>query len=69
MTVRILSAPVRSIKQQMARRRQVRAALHMLSASGVLRSGHVELRYTVPLNRKRLGHNLPNRTTQLQASE
>ncbi|BFU93445.1 MAG: protein of unknown function [Nitrospira sp.] len=47
--------PVRSIKQRFARRRQMRIALQMLAVSGVLRPGDSELRYTVPLTRKRLG--------------
>ncbi|SLM49915.1 protein of unknown function [Nitrospira japonica] len=51
----LLFTPVQSIKQRLARRRQMRIALQMLAVSGVLRPGDSELRYTVPLTRKRLG--------------
>lgn len=59
----LLLSPVRSIKQRLARRRQMRIALQMLAVSGVLRPGDSELRYTVPLTRKRLGSDLRSRST------
>jgi len=37
-------------------------ALQMLAVSGVLRPGDSELRYTVPLTRKRLGSDLYSRS-------
>lgn len=45
----VLSSPVQYIKRYRARRQQTETALQMLSLSGVLRPGHVELRYAVPL--------------------
>ncbi|MDF0643887.1 MAG: hypothetical protein P0111_07635 [Nitrospira sp.] len=54
--------PVRSIKQRLARRRQMRIALQMLAVSGVLRPGGSELRYAVPLSRKRLGSDVHSRS-------
>ncbi|OGW51641.1 MAG: hypothetical protein A2V62_05245 [Nitrospirae bacterium RBG_19FT_COMBO_58_9] len=45
----VLSSPIQYMKLRRARRQQKRMALHMLSLSGVLRPGHVELRYAVPL--------------------
>ncbi|HMU56058.1 MAG TPA: hypothetical protein PKA61_13695 [Nitrospira sp.] len=59
----LLLTPVQSIKQRLARRRQMRIALQMLAVSGVLRPGDSELRYTVPLTRKRLGSDLHSRST------
>jgi len=40
-----LMAPLQSMHRRLARRRQMRTALHMLSASGVIRPSHVEFRY------------------------
>lgn len=45
----ILTSPLQSIKLHRARKRQKRTALHMLTLSGVVRPGHVELRYAVPI--------------------
>lgn len=45
----VLSSPIQYMKLRRARRQQKRMALHMLSLSGVLRPGHVELRYAVSL--------------------
>jgi len=50
-----LFSPILLIQRRLARRKRIRTALHMLSASGVLRSGRVEFHYTTPLTRKRLG--------------
>jgi len=63
MIVSLFFTPVRSIKQRLARRRQMRNALQMLAVSGVLRPGDSELRYTVPLTRKRLGSDLYSSST------
>jgi hypothetical protein len=65
MIVSLLFTPVRSIKQRLVRRRQMRIALQMLAISGVLRPGDSELRYTVPLTRKRLGSDLHSRSTSI----
>ncbi|HEY6085727.1 MAG TPA: hypothetical protein VIU63_10055 [Nitrospira sp.] len=51
-----LFSPILLVQRRLARRKRIRTALHMLSASGVLRPGHVEFHYTTPLTRKRLGH-------------
>ena len=64
MIVHALFLPIHSVRRHIARRRQIRTALHMLSASGVLRPSHVELRYTAPLTRKRLGEGLSVRSLQ-----
>ncbi len=64
----LLFTPVRSIKQRLVRRRQMRIALQMLAVSGVLRPGDSELRYTVPLTRKRLGSDLHSRSTSIPAA-
>ncbi len=47
--MQILSSPIHYIKLRRARTKQKQTALHMLSLSGVLRPGHVELRYTTPI--------------------
>jgi hypothetical protein len=47
-----LLSPLHSVKRHMTRRRQLRTALHMLSASGVIRPSHIEFRYTSPILRK-----------------
>jgi hypothetical protein len=36
---------------QSSQKRQKRTVLHMLAASGVVRPGHIELRYTKPFAR------------------
>jgi hypothetical protein len=43
--MRMLMSPILYVIKQRARRRQVRTVLHMLSASGVIRPGHIEPRY------------------------
>ena len=44
-----LSSPIRYIKSRRAYKKQKRNALHMLAVSGVVRPGHVELRYAAPI--------------------
>ena len=46
--MRIFTSPLLYVRKKRARRRQVRTVLHMLSASGVIRLGHVEPRYFEP---------------------
>lgn len=46
--MRIFTSPLRYVRKMRARRRQVRTVLHMLSASGVIRLGHIEPRYFEP---------------------
>ena len=41
----VLSSLIQYTKLRRARKEQKRTALHMLAASGVVRLGHVELRY------------------------
>ena len=43
--MRMFTSPLRYMRKMRARRRQVRTVLHMLSASGVIRLGHIEPRY------------------------
>lgn len=43
--MRMLISPLYLVRKQRARRRQIRTVLHMLSASGVIRPGHIEPRY------------------------
>jgi hydroxymethylpyrimidine/phosphomethylpyrimidine kinase len=43
--MRILISPIRYMRKQRARRKQLATALHMLSVSGVVRAGHIEPRY------------------------
>ena len=45
----VLSSPIRYIKSRRAYKKQKRTALHMLAVSGVVRPGHVELRYAAPI--------------------
>lgn len=45
----ILTSPIQSIKLHQARKKQKQTALHMLTLSGVIRPGHVELRYAAPI--------------------
>ena len=45
----VLSSPIHYIKSRRAYRKQKRTALHMLAVSGVVRPGHVELRYAAPI--------------------
>ena len=40
--------PIRHLRMYVERTRQKRKALHMLALSGVVRPGHVELRYAIP---------------------
>ena len=42
------SSPLHYVRKKRARRRQLRTVLHMLSASGVIRPGHLEPRYFEP---------------------
>jgi|SRR6476661_9425858 len=42
------SSPLHYVRKKRARRRQLRTVLHMLSASGVIRPGHIEPRYFEP---------------------
>lgn len=46
--MRMFTSPLRYVRKMRARRRQVRTVLHMLSASGVIRLGHIEPRYFEP---------------------
>jgi hypothetical protein len=46
--MRMLISPIHYLRKQRARRKQLRTALHMLSASGVVRLGHIEPRYFEP---------------------
>jgi len=46
--MRIFTSPLLYVRKKRARRRQVRTVLHMLSASGVIRPGHIEPRYFEP---------------------
>jgi hypothetical protein len=43
----LLTSPIHYVKKKRARRRRLQTVLHMLSASGVVRLGHVEPRYFV----------------------
>ena len=45
----VLSSPIHYIKSRRAYKKQKRTALHMLAVSGVVRPGHVELRYAAPI--------------------
>jgi hypothetical protein len=45
----VLSSPIHYIKSRREYMKQKRNALHMLALSGVVRPGHVELRYATPL--------------------
>lgn len=45
----LLSSQIQYIKLLRARTKQKRTALHMLALSGVVRPGHVELRYATPI--------------------
>lgn len=45
----VLSFPIHYIKSRRAYKKQKRTALHMLAVSGVVRPGHVELRYATPI--------------------
>ncbi len=46
--MRIFTSPLRYMRKQRARRRQVQTVLHMLSVSGVIRPSHIEPRYFEP---------------------
>ena len=46
--MRMLMSPFHHVRKQLARRRQLRTVLHMLSASGVIRPSHIEPRYFEP---------------------
>jgi hypothetical protein len=45
----VLSSPIHYMKSRKAYMKQKRTALHMLALSGVVRPGHVELRYATPI--------------------
>jgi hypothetical protein len=45
----VLSSPIHYIKSRKASVKQKRTALRMLALSGVVRPGHVELRYATPI--------------------
>lgn len=45
----VLSSQIHDLKLRRARTKQKQTALHMLVLSGVIRPGHVELRYTTPV--------------------
>jgi hypothetical protein len=45
----VLSSPIHYIKSRRAYMKQKRTVLHMLAMSGVVRPGHVELRYAIPI--------------------
>lgn len=47
--MRVLSSPIHYIKSRRVYKQQKRTALHMLAVSGVVRPGHVELRYAAPI--------------------
>ena len=44
----MLMSPFHHVRKHLARRRQLRTVLHMLSASGVIRPSHIEPRYFAP---------------------
>jgi hypothetical protein len=46
----VLSSPIQYIKLRRAHKKQKRTALHMLALSGVVRSSHIEIRYTTPIS-------------------
>ena len=46
----VFSSPIQFIKLRRVHRKQKQTALHMLSASGVVRLSHVELRYSTPVS-------------------
>ena len=46
-----ISSKLHDLRVRHARTKQKRAALHMLTLSGVIRPGHSELRYETPLAR------------------
>jgi hypothetical protein len=64
--MQILSSPIHYIKLRRARAKQKQTALHMLSLSGVLRPGHVELRYTTPIASIKAFHTQPTAIEHLQ---
>jgi hypothetical protein len=45
----ILSSTIQSLKVRRTHKKQTRTALHMLALSGVVRPGHIELRYATPI--------------------
>ena len=45
----VLLYPIHSMEAHRIRRKQTRTALQMLTVSGVIRPGHVELRYGTPI--------------------
>jgi hypothetical protein len=45
----VLSSPIHYIKSRRAYKKQKQTALHMLAVSGVVRPGHVELRYAAAI--------------------
>lgn len=45
----VISSKIYDLKLRSARTKQKRAALHMLTLSGVIRPSHAELRYETPL--------------------
>jgi len=47
--MRALSSPIHYIKSRRAQMKQKRTAMHMLALSGVVRPGHVELRYAASI--------------------
>jgi hypothetical protein len=49
--MRILLSPLYYVLTKLARRRQVRKALQMLSVSGVVRPGHIEPHYVIGTTR------------------
>ena len=68
MTVDHVFSSIGSLKRRIEHRRRIRTALHLLSASGVLRPSDSELRYTSALTRKRLGEKPSVRSQHNHAS-
>ena len=62
----VISSKLHDLKLRSARTKQKRAALHMLTLSGVIRPGHSELRYETPLARMTA---LDSESTALQQSQ
>ncbi|MCX5720868.1 MAG: hypothetical protein NT179_02405 [Nitrospirae bacterium] len=62
----VISSKIHDLKLRHARTKQKRAALHMLTLSGVIRPSHSELRYEAPLARMTA---LDSESTSLQHSQ
>ena len=62
----VISSKIHNLKLRHAHTKQKRAALHMLTLSGVIRPSHSELRYATPLARMTA---LDSELTALQQSQ